>query len=697
MEEIRDVIDTIVRGCATGGVKVPDVLAAFVARTTLEKNQEAFVLDSAPTPESTREIILQSIEKLLERDNPALETMKMQVEYDKSFIGEEQKAQQAVRLRNKMVAAHKMSIVDVEIADGNDFEALTTLYRKIFRFLLDFVSPSKGEDKVLEREVAAALESVFPRIGLKAFAMLSYEEKNAQLMELARIILGIRLFNKDQGRGGAGISNLTNDAFVLSTELTKELSGETEAFQDACSRYEKAIVNANRLARKAIREEQMKAEAAAAKDEDDKSSQFGFNTVGQGSQEKVIIRWSEELTNRRQYNSFLQTLQEEMFLHSSKVTQLHENIAAELANIKKLVSDKNSVSKEVIYPRFDSLGTAWLSLLEESHFLHARNQTFMALGQFRLSFHPSLTESKYAELTSVADDSEDLASEAKDLGLSGLALAKGEGDGASAKDEGAIAPSSTPSAKADSAAAESKAESKAEPAGPADGVVIMNIHENPEFMQLPLELQGYCAWTMYHNKGLLIPGKPALGIVRWDNMYFVCDHAVALREMAADPRFYYDAIRQRCMERPEYIHLLRMQRAFPKQSIARLLESPEFDPSAGGGSATKVDASTGTPTHFIESRIEINYHWNEWELRRRALKAANLRKCATSAQQTDNSHFKRDSDTQVFMPKESETQTRKDRGTAPPVTTSYIQGLRGKQPDDRKNIARVVQLTTDFE
>jgi hypothetical protein len=33
MEGIKDIVSTIVRGCAQGGIVVPDVLAAFVART----------------------------------------------------------------------------------------------------------------------------------------------------------------------------------------------------------------------------------------------------------------------------------------------------------------------------------------------------------------------------------------------------------------------------------------------------------------------------------------------------------------------------------------------------------------------------------------------------------------------------------------------------------------------------------------
>ena len=34
---------------------------------------------------------------------------------------------------------------------------------------------------------------------------LNGDEKSAQLLELARIALGIRLFNRDQDRGGVGM------------------------------------------------------------------------------------------------------------------------------------------------------------------------------------------------------------------------------------------------------------------------------------------------------------------------------------------------------------------------------------------------------------------------------------------------------------------------------------------------------------
>lgn len=35
---------------------------------------------------------------------------------------------------------------------------------------------------------------------------------------------------------------------------------------------------------------------------------------------------------------------------------------------------------------------------------------------------------------------------------------------------------------------------------------------------------------------------------------------------------------------------------------------------------TKCDTGTQTDTHFYESNIVSSYEWNEWELRRKAIK-----------------------------------------------------------------------------
>lgn len=70
-----------------------------------------------------------------------------------------------------------------------------------------------------------------------------------------------------------------------------------------------------------------------------------------------------------------------------------------------------------------------------------------------------------------------------------------------------------------------------------------------------------------------------------------------------------------------------------------------------------VDKGTETPVHFIEKNIEPDYHWNEWDLRKKALQMANIRKKTTVSVQTELSTLRIDNSTQVWLPKENSTNT----------------------------------------
>ena len=70
----------------------------------------------------------------------------------------------------------------------------------MFTYLLKFADAETAGDRNVEREIAAALESVFPRIGLKSFISLPSDQKRDQLNEMANIVQGIRLFNREIGK-----------------------------------------------------------------------------------------------------------------------------------------------------------------------------------------------------------------------------------------------------------------------------------------------------------------------------------------------------------------------------------------------------------------------------------------------------------------------------------------------------------------
>lgn len=55
--------------------------------------------------------------------------------------------------------------------------------------------------------LTAALQSVFPQTELGTFMSLTKRDKEKQLQELTQIASGIRLFNRECGKGGDGIDD----------------------------------------------------------------------------------------------------------------------------------------------------------------------------------------------------------------------------------------------------------------------------------------------------------------------------------------------------------------------------------------------------------------------------------------------------------------------------------------------------------
>jgi hypothetical protein len=658
----------------------------------------------------------------------------MQVDYDSTYLNEDNEAQKKLKARNKLINNHKQIICDVHMDDAQDYEALTLLYRKIFKFLLEFAPNSKVSDKGIEKEVAAALESVFPRVGLKAFIQLPEADKMTQILELARIVLGIRLFNREENRGGAGLDHMERDAVRLVDVLLSDLKKEMEYFQDACEKYQRAIVRAY-LYRRKKKFLQKEAEKQFKEIHEDgggpvgrlshnnsnnnlhshthphhhhrhglKSTEMFLISQLEDVNDYVIERWSQELANRRQYFHFLITLQQELQLIQTKIKNNYDKLKAEMVTIKSLVSNKSSVPKELVYPRFDSIGGIWCSLYEEVVILVARSNTFQVLNNYRLSFSPTLADELHGdegmENVSLQPDNdnhhhqkESETEEEKQRRLVEEQSKVGGVDDEMLVDDSfanmnqiqlsnqeQLQETMNSLATNNNNHHQSRRESYR-----TNGAILLTPDTTPDFALLPLELQGFCPWTITETRGLLLPGKPQFGIVRYENRYYVFDHLVALNAFIREPEKYLLAIRNRALQQPEYIHLLRLNHWFPTSNLQRLLEKHDqellLQQQMGfmGQSFTK-EIGVGTPLHFTETYVvDLNYHWNEWELRRRALRIVDLKQCVTHSTQTNTSHYRRENDSQVYLPREQGTQTKRNQGTNPPTVTTYIEGFRGKK------------------
>lgn len=192
------------------------------------------------------------------------------------------------------------------------------------------------------------------------------------------------------------------------------------------------------------------------------------------------------------------------------------------------------------------------------------------------------------------------------------------------------------------------------------------------FSKLIIEFRGFCGVTLSVSDGLLLLGNPNIGVAKYKECYYTFASKEAGLAFAKDPEKFIICVGEIAKYHPELIQLLQLQNQFSTIT-------PQGKTSIGSHQKVtiKCDSGTQTDTHFMESNIVKSYEWNEWELRRKAIKLANLRQKLTHSTQSNRSNFRRDSATQVYLPKTKEVQTKSEHYSNIPKPQVYIAGLRG--------------------
>lgn len=478
---------------------------------------------------------------------------------------------------------------------------------------------------------------MLPRISLRTFLALDAQEKYAQLDELANIVLGIRVFNQYTGNGGTHLSNPAKEALALLDNTCGSFVAEIESVQRTCIELQDVVLR-------------------------------GHLQQPPDSKLDRLRRWKDELTNRRQYLSYLQSLQEDMTLSKGKVSSLQATITSDVNDLQELIGSRSSVPKDYVYPKFYEIAAQWTAAHHEKKVVAGRVRTAAVLQRFRDSYTPSR---RYETGQVLGPPRWEEDRQQGTQGSAGTVDANNHGEYGDDRNgrDGRTLPT--------------KSQDKESTVRPltdhtsSERPVKLSIESTPEFMQLPLEYQGFCSWTIVERQGLLLPGKPELGVIRYKNRFYVFAQDAAATSFIDDPERFIKGTIRCAAHSPELIHLLRLQDNFPAACITSILHgegSARGPKSLALSAAQKRDASTETPVHFLTKSIQVSYHWNEWALRQRALQMANLFQCATTSQQTDASHRRRVNDSQVYPKREASTQTRRTTGTRPIQHVQYFAG-----------------------
>jgi len=192
-----------------------------------------------------------------------------------------------------------------------------------------------------------------------------------------------------------------------------------------------------------------------------------------------------------------------------------------------------------------------------------------------------------------------------------------------------------------------------------------------------LEFNGFDIYAMVKRNGIMLPNKADAGSISFNGKMYGFASSAAAAQFSAAPEAFLAAAMETVRARPEIIHLAGLAQAFPTVDISPIIEMTSAPVSC--------DFGTQTPTHFVEKNMDKDYEWNEWALRRRALSLANLRQKKTHGAQSILSHFRRETETQVWLPKAAATQSASAKGTAMPQKKRYIGGLRGG-PEVKMNV-----------
>nr|XP_060472108.1 cilia- and flagella-associated protein 206 isoform X3 [Panthera onca] len=472
--------------------------------------------------------------------------------------------------------------------------------------LLDSKNPSLDTIKMqvyfdMNYTSRAALQSIFPQAELGTFLTLSKKDKERQLKELTMVVTGIRLFNRDCGKGGEGIDDLPAILQEAIPATTQHIDSQLQIAQDQAYRYTAIL-----------------------------------ETVAENpllSMELQPYMLKEALYNMRQYETFLQIILSDIITCAQEVEMMIKQLGAQLEQLKMTVKSKTAVPTSQVFPIFIALSNLWTSFQDETVLISVLSNLTTHLEPF-LGAHELLFPEKVMQNL-----------------LDGLTV------------------------KTDVCRMKEHMEDRVHPVDFRKQEWLFP-ETTANFDKLLIQYRGFCAYTFATTDGLLLPGNPAIGILKYKEKYYTFNTRDAAYLFAESPENYIDLIKEKAKKNAELIQLLELHQQFETlipYSQMKDVDKHHIKP------ITKCESSTQTDTHILPPTIVRSYEWNEWELRRKAIKLANLRRKVTHSVQTDLSHMRRENCSQVYPPKDASTQSMRESSTRVPRPQIYIAGLRGGQ------------------
>ena len=688
--------------------------------------------------------------KLAAAGDPALETLKMQMDVEATRALRAHAAAETRRARETRAGALEREVADTVVdAATVSSRAERLLLDRLHARVFEYVFVSAGLESLLRNppdsaardDARAAFESVFPRRASRRFFALPSAERAAKLRELTSAVVGALAVEARRRRR----ARAARDPFEEDTEAIASVSARASskracfettpvatkdalrALDDRAPAYSAANASTRRdISARLVSAERLCARYAAAVEH--------LGTFATPSADDRLRSLTDEMNNRHAFADALRRLLDECDRGAETVDALARALETEVAatetaldnadahapvgvsvrfQSEALVSNSTpfasgrgarvtgvsgawndppaaGVPASVAFPALDAIGALHGAVTEEIELLNDTRAVFATLTQHAKPFATSLTNGMLHAATEARR-----RAEAREKPM---AQPEFEHD------------RHTPDRVYDDDLCRAMAIKSAAEIVPGDTLAFS-----------ALALRGYDAHAVVKRGGLLrrarVGGDGAArtvwgdrahdpennpeavamtGVIFEGEAYGFADEDGAL-QFASQPGVYLKKLRRVAATRPELLHAMALDEvvrvdAIIAETVADLA-SASLVRDLGLKPVLRADFGAQTPTHFVERRVDPDYEWNTWALRRRALRAANLRNKRTKGAQTGLSHFRRAGQTQTWAPKAGETQTVVEKATAMPKKVRYVGGLRGAPAEAKMH---VVSLELDL-
>ncbi|XP_035441544.2 cilia- and flagella-associated protein 206-like [Spodoptera frugiperda] len=302
---------------------------------------------------------------MLTSDGTALNTLKMQfilqTNYDKLEILIEKHLDHI----NKCLAPLVDEILDMDPDPNNEAE-----YHKLFRKMSIYFVLASGLGNpsyiVTLKEGMAALESVFGMEDLKAFVALPRSDKSVQLEVLLGYTSGVRLFNRDCGKGGEGIPDLPLNLVDAGKACMSLLSNSLITVMQRVNKLTTAIEDAI-----AIQEETGNIIVDLTMDDHSELTKEDYKEV------------FELLAFNRQYEVFIRKLLADVEYMTHKGSTYVERTKAVLQELHAAVKYKAAVPVQNVFPLFTKLWEVWRAMQNVMYLVSTVNRLMGIMGDIQ--------------------------------------------------------------------------------------------------------------------------------------------------------------------------------------------------------------------------------------------------------------------------------------------------------------------------